>query len=299
MDAIKDGWFSELSTLWPGVCLSLEVEKILHSEKSEFQDIKVLQTKSHGKALILDGIIQCTENDEFSYQEMISFLPLCSHPNPKQVLIVGGGDGGVAREVVKHPAVEHVTQVEIDARVMQVSKQYLPNMGVGLSHPKVSVFVGDGFKFMKEHKNQFDVIITDSSDPIGPAESLFQQSYFELMREALKPGGIVCSQAGTVWCGLETVVNTFNFCKNVFESCSYGYSAVPTYPTGQIGYVLGRKIERTNFKEPVRIFSEMELEKMGLRYYSPEIHRAAFVLPRFAQKALYGTEQKVNGMNHD
>ncbi|XP_022185494.1 spermidine synthase [Nilaparvata lugens] len=299
MDAIKNDWFSELSTLWPGVCLSLEVEKVLHSEKSEFQDIKVLQTKNHGKALILDGIIQCTEYDEFSYQEMISFIPLCSHPSPKQVLIVGGGDGGVAREVVKHPLVEQVTQVEIDARVMEVSKQYLPTMGAALSHPKVNVFVGDGFKFMKEHTNQFDVIITDSSDPIGPAESLFQQSYFELMQSALRPGGVVCSQAGTVWCGLDTVVRTFNFCRSVFAASSYAYSAVPTYPTGQIGYVLGAKSATTNFKEPVRIFSETELEKMELRYYSPEIHRAAFVLPRFAEKALYGAEPRVNGSKHD
>lgn len=287
MNGLKDGWFSELSTLWPGVCLSLQVDKVLHSEKSEFQEIMVLQTKSHGKALILDGIIQCTESDEFSYQEMISFVPLCSHPAPKKVLIVGGGDGGVAREVAKHPTVESIHQVEIDEKVMKVSKTYLPFMGKGLTHPKLTVHVADGFKFMAQHRQEFDIIITDSSDPVGPAVSLFQQSYFELMKQALRPGGIVCSQAGTVWSNLSSVAETFNHCKSVFPTSSFAYSAVPTYPTGQIGFVLGSLNVETNFKEPLRIFTEEELNLMSLRYYSPEIHRAAFVLPRFADKALY------------
>nr|CAD7196564.1 unnamed protein product [Timema douglasi] len=123
--------------------------------------------KNHGRALVLDGIIQCTEFDEFAYQEMIAFLPLCSHPNPKKVLIVGGGDGGVAREVAKHPAVETIFQVEIDSRVIEVSKKFLPFMSVGYSSPKLSLFVEDGFKFMMQHKEEFDVIITDSSDPVG------------------------------------------------------------------------------------------------------------------------------------
>ncbi|KAJ9587324.1 hypothetical protein L9F63_019151 [Diploptera punctata] len=286
MNALKEGWFSELNELWPGISLSLEVDKILHSEKSEFQDILVLQTKSHGRALILDGIIQCTESDEFAYQEMISFLPLCSHPSPKKVLIVGGGDGGVAREVAKHPDVENIVQVEIDSQVLDVSKKYLPFMGKGLTNAKLNLHVGDGFRFMKQHQNEFDVIITDSSDPVGPAVSLFQVSYFELMRNALKPGGIICSQAGTIWANMDIVIDTYKHCQNTFKKAAYGCAAVPTYPTGQIGFVLGSLSQETNFKEPLRILSENELDAFNLRYYSPEVHRAAFVLPRFAQKAL-------------
>lgn len=125
---------------------------------------------------------------------MISLIPLCIHPNPENVLIVGGGDGGVAREVAKHPGVKMVHQVEIDGRVVELSKQYLPNMACGFDSPKVTLTVGDGFEFMKQHTGQFDVIITDSSDPVGPAESLFQESYFVLMKQALKPNGIICSQ---------------------------------------------------------------------------------------------------------
>ncbi|KAK3932872.1 Spermidine synthase [Frankliniella fusca] len=298
MDLLKQGWFSELNDLWPGMSLSLEVQEVLHKEKSQFQDIMVLQTKSHGKALILDGIIQCTESDEFAYQEMISFLPLCCHPSPKRVLIVGGGDGGVAREVAKHPDVEKIDQVEIDERVIEVSKKYLPSMAVGFSHPKLSLHVEDGFKFMQQHEQAFDVVITDSSDPVGPAVSLFQESYFSLMKRALKPGGIVCSQGGTTWANPEHVAQTLSHCKATFPAAAYGFASVPTYPTGQIGFVIGSLNEETNFKEPVRIFSEEELESMQMRYYNADIHRAAFILPRFAQKIL-SSETHISDRNNN
>lgn len=143
---------------------------IHNSKKKRFK----IFSETYGKMLVLDGIIQCTERDEFAYQEMISFLPLCCHANPKKVLIVGGGDGGVAREVVKHPLVEEVHQVEIDERVVDLSRKYLPFMACGFNSPKLTLTIGDGFEYMKQRKGEFDVIITDSSDPIGPAESLFQ-----------------------------------------------------------------------------------------------------------------------------
>lgn len=126
-----------------------------------------LRSETFGRVLTLDGVIQCTERDEFGYQELISQIPLCAHPNPERVLIVGGGDGGVAREVVKHPAVKQVHQVEIDGRVVELSKKYLPFMACGFESPKMNLTIGDGFDFMKNHQNEFDVIITDSSDPIG------------------------------------------------------------------------------------------------------------------------------------
>lgn len=189
--------------------------------------------------MILDNIIQCTEKDEFAYQEMISFLPLCCHPAPKKVLIVGGGDGGVGREVCKHPLVEEVYQVEIDDRVVDLSKKYLPFMACGFDHPKMHLEIGDGFEFMKRHQQQFDVIITDSSDPIGPAVSLFQEPYYQLMKNALRENGIVCSQGGTYWTDLNHVKETLNHCKRQFPVAKYAYSTIPSYPCGQIGYVIG------------------------------------------------------------
>ncbi|EFX79208.1 spermidine synthase-like [Daphnia pulex] len=286
MDSLKNGWFSELSPLWPGQCISLEVEEVLHQEKSEFQDILVLKSKTYGKVLVLDGVIQCTELDEFSYQEMISFLPITCHPNPQKVLIVGGGDGGVARELVKHPLVQSVVQCEIDERVVEVSKKFLPFMAKGFEDSKVTLHIGDGFEFIKNHPAEFDVIITDSSDPIGPAASLFQESYFQLLCQALKPGGIVCSQGENAWFHSHLIAPLLKSCTELFPVVDYAYTCIPTYPGGQIGFILCSTNPETQFRTPIHQLSEAECEKMQLRYYSSEMHSAAFVVPRFARKAL-------------
>lgn len=272
--------------MWPGGTFSFEVKEVLHTEKSKYQNIQVFDTTSLGKVLVLDGIIQCTQKDEFSYQEMISFLPLCCHKNPENVLIVGGGDGGVAREVAKHPQVKHIVLVEIDDRVIELSKRYLPFMAVGFDSPKLTLHVGDGFEFMKNHRQEFDVIITDSSDPVGPAVNLFQENYFSLMKSALKPDGIVCSQAGTIWNDIELVTNTLNFCKNQFPAAAYCYTSVPTYPSGQIGFVIGSLTKDIKFNEPQLTFTRDEEEAMNLRYYNSEVHRAAFALPTFVKYKL-------------
>jgi len=286
MAEVKSGWFRELSDLWPGQCLSLEVEKVLHHEKSKFQDIMVFESKTYGRTLILDGVIQCTEKDEFSYQEMISLLPLNSHPNPEKVLIVGGGDGGVVREVVKHPAVREVTMCEIDRAVVEVSRDLLPFMSCALDSPKLTLQFDDGLEFMKQHREEFDVIITDSSDPIGPAKCLFEEAYFELMSSALRPGGIICSQGENMWFHQDIIRQVMEGCRKHYGSTAYAYTTIPTYPGGQIGFVLAGKDKGVNFAEPARVLTEAEMTAMELRYYSPEVHRAAFVLPRFAQRAL-------------
>ncbi|XP_043210160.1 spermidine synthase-like isoform X2 [Amphibalanus amphitrite] len=286
MDDIKTGWFSELSTLWPGQCLSLEVEEVLFHEKSKFQDIMVIQSKAFGRTLILDGVIQCTEKDEFSYQEMITFLPLNSHPQPRKVLIVGGGDGGVAREAVRHPAVEQVVMCEIDQMVVDVSKRLLPFMAAGFQSPKLELHFGDGLEFMKQHRDEFDVIITDSSDPVGPACTLFEENYFELMSSALRAGGIICSQGENMWFHQDIIRKVMDGCRKYYGSVSYGFTTIPTYPGGQIGFVLAAKDQGVDFSRPRRELTEPELDAMGLRYYSSEVHRAAFVLPRFVRQAL-------------
>ncbi|CAH4037652.1 unnamed protein product [Pieris brassicae] len=272
--------------MWPGGTFSFEVKEVLHKEKSKYQDILVLDTTSLGRVLVLDGIIQCTQKDEFSYQEMISFLPLCCHKNPEKVLIVGGGDGGVAREVAKHPLVKEIVQVEIDDKVIEVSKKYLPFMAVGFESKKLKLHVGDGFEFMKNHSQEFDVIITDSSDPVGPAVSLFQENYFALMKSALKPNGIVCSQAGTYWYSMDLVSSTLKICKNQFPKAAYATTSVPTYPSGQIGFVIGSLDSDVQFDKPTLTFSRQDELSMNLRYYSTDVHKAAFALPTFVKNEL-------------
>ncbi|CAL5871197.1 uncharacterized protein PFLUO_LOCUS5444 [Penicillium psychrofluorescens] len=283
---IKDGWFSEKSDMWPGQAMSLKVNQILHHEKSKYQDVLVFESSDYGTVLVLDNVIQCTERDEFSYQEMITHLAMNSHPNPKKVLVIGGGDGGVLREVVKHESVEEAILCDIDEAVPRVSKKYLPGMSIGLQHPNATVHIGDGFEFLKQHKNKFDVIITDSSDPEGPAETLFQKPYFELLNDALRDGGVITTQGSeNQWLHLSLITDLKKSCNEVFPVAEYAYTTIPTYPSGQIGFMVCCKDASRNVREPVRSWSREEEERL-CRYYNQDIHRASFVLPNFARKAL-------------
>lgn len=159
-------------------------------------------------------------------------------------------------------------------------------MAVGFKSKKLKLHVGDGFEFMKNHSQEFDVIITDSCDPVGPAINLFQENYFALMKSALRPGGIVCSQAGTIWNDLELVSSTLQYCKNQFPTAAYAVATVPTYPSGQIGFVVGSLEKNVNLDEPLLKFSREEEKQMQLRYYNSDIHKAAFVLPTFVKYRL-------------
>ncbi|OWF44828.1 spermidine synthase-like [Mizuhopecten yessoensis] len=286
MDKIQNGWFSEMSELWPGQAMSLQVESVLFDEKSKYQDVLVFKSKTYGNVLVLDGVIQCTERDEFSYQEMLAHLPLNSHPNPRKVLIIGGGDGGVLREVVKHPEVVSVEMCEIDEKVIEVSKKFLPKMACGFDSPKLKLHIGDGFEYMKKHQGEFDVIITDSSDPIGPASSLFEKSYYELMKKALNQTGILCCQGECLWLHLDLIKCMQDFCQSLYPVVDYAYTTIPTYPSGQIGFIICSLNPDTSFSEPLRKFTEEEQIRLKLRYYNAEVHRGAFTLPEFARKVL-------------
>ncbi|KAL1994087.1 hypothetical protein VTN49DRAFT_2756 [Thermomyces lanuginosus] len=283
---IKDGWFVEANDMWPGQAMTLKVKEVLHHEKSQYQDVLIFESTDHGTVLVLDNVIQCTERDEFSYQEMITHLAMMSHPNPKKVLVIGGGDGGVLREVVKHESVEEAILCDIDEAVIRLSKKYLPGMSIGFQHPNVKVHIGDGFKFLEQFENEFDVIITDSSDPEGPAESLFQKPYFELLNKALRDGGVITTQGSeNQWLHLPLIANLRKVCREVFPVAEYAYASVPTYPSGQIGFMVCCKDPNRDVREPLRRWSKEEEEKL-CRYYNAEMHRASFVLPNFARKAL-------------
>jgi len=285
--SIKDGWFREIGDFWPGQAMTIKVKQVLHHEQSKYQDVLIFESTNHGTVLVLDNAIQCTEHDEFSYQEMITHLAMNSHPNPKKVLVVGGGDGGVVREVVKHSSVESTILCDIDEAVIRLSKKYLPAMSVGFHHPTVEVYIGDGFEFLRDRKDEFDVIITDSSDPLGPAETLFQKPYFELLHGALREGGVIATQAENQWLHLPLIASLRNMCLEIFPHVEYAYTTIPTYPSGQIGFLLCCKDKdpARNLKEPLRWWTEEEEEKL-CRYYNKAIHKAAFVLPTFAAKAL-------------
>ncbi|PBK64697.1 saccharopine dehydrogenase [Armillaria solidipes] len=277
--SIQDGWFREISSQWPGQAMTLKVNKILHVEKSLYQDVLVFESETFGNVLVLDGVIQCTERDEFSYQEMIAHLPLNSHPNPEKVLVIGGGDGGVVREVLKHASVKEVVLCDIDEAVIRVSKQYLPHMSSLLSSPKVTVYIGDGFKFLAEHEGTYDVIITDSSDPVGPAESLFQKPYFQLLHDALAPGGNISTQGECLWLHLPLISELRSMTLGIFPVSEYAYTTIPTYPSGQIGFIVCSKEVGRDLSKPLRKLSDT-------RYYNDAIHASAFILPEFGRVLL-------------
>jgi spermidine synthase len=284
---IIDGWFHERSDFWPGQAMSIKVTKVLEHFQSDFQDILVFESENHGTVLVLDGVIQVTTRDEFSYQEMIAHTPLFTHPNPKKVLVIGGGDGGVLREVARHSGVEEIVECEIDDGVIQVSKKYLPSLAKGYDDPRVTVKVMDGAKFLAENQDTFDVIITDSSDPVGPNSVLFETPFYSSMYKSLREGGIVCTQGECMWLHLDLIKPLIDSVSKIFSSVEYSYATVPSYPSGQLGFILATK-GRNTCKVPERK-PDKEMQKQ-LRYYTPEIHQASFVLPAFCHRAIYGED---------
>eukprot|EP01116_Phalansterium_solitarium_P018037 TRINITY_DN4619_c0_g2_i2.p1 TRINITY_DN4619_c0_g2~~TRINITY_DN4619_c0_g2_i2.p1 ORF type:complete len:286 (+),score=87.13 TRINITY_DN4619_c0_g2_i2:108-965(+) len=279
MNQIQNGWFSEIGSLWPGQAMSLQVEEVLFQGKSDFQDVLAFKSTSYGNVLVLDGVIQATERDEFSYQEMLAHVALCAHPSPKSVLVIGGGDGGVLREIAKHDCVEKITICEIDKMVIDTAKQYLPGMARGFDDPRVTVFIGDGCAYMQARKGEFDVIIVDSSDPVGPAQTLFEKPFYQYMHDALSANGIACTQAENMWLHLDLIKNLVVFSKQLFAHAEYAYTMIPTYPGGQIGFLLCSKGD--SCKTPRR-----SLPSDKVNYYNAAIHAASFVLPEFARRVL-------------
>lgn len=284
MDLVIDGWFHERGVLWPGQAMSLKVEKVLDHHRSLYQDVLVFKSANHGNVLVLDGVIQVTERDEFAYQEMIAHIPLCAHPDPKRVLVIGGGDGGVLREIARHPSVEQIVICEIDKDVIDVSKKYLPTLAKGYDDPRVTVHIMDGAKFMAANQDSFDVIITDSSDPVGPASVLFETPFYKAMHGSLHQGGIVCTQGECIWLHLDLIRPLINSISTFYTSIGYAYTTIPTYPSGQIGFILAAK-GRGGCEKPARQLDEATLKT--LKYYTPEVHEAAFVLPAFAKRAIF------------
>jgi spermidine synthase len=266
-------WYTEYQT--PGLGITCKIKKTLHTEKTEFQDLAVIETEQFGRMLVLDGAVMTTIEDEFVYHEMITHIPLFTHKNPKKVLVVGGGDGGTIREIIKHPSVEKAVLAEIDGRVIEASKQYLPEISCGLSDKRVEVNVVDGIKYVQDHKNEFDLIIVDSTDPVGPAVGLFAVDFYKSIYEALKEDGIFVAQTESPFFYKDLIKNINRDLKSIFPITRLYTAAIPTYPSGLWCFTMGSKkydpLETDVSKVPV----------IDTKYYCPEIHKAAFALPRF------------------
>jgi spermidine synthase len=278
-----DLWYTEKHTEGRGI--TIKTTGTLYQEKTPYQDLSILKTDDFGNLMLLDGLVMLTEKDEFVYHEMITHISLYSHKNPKKVLIIGGGDGGTLREAVRHETVERAVLVEIDEAVIESSKKYFPEVAKGLYSEKAEVRVEDGIKYIKETKEKFDLIIIDSTDPIGPAVGLFQEEFYQLCFNALNDDGILAAQSESPFIPhMQEVIKDMNKnLKNVFPNVYTYIAFIPTYPSGLWAFSMASK--KYN---PLKDFQEEQFNKdnLELKYYNKDIHFAAFALPNFVKEIL-------------
>jgi spermidine synthase len=254
------------------------VKDVLYEGRSEFQRIEIIRNRDYGRVLLLDGLLQTTERDEFYYHEMLVHPALACHPRPSKVLIIGGGDGGALREVLRHPVVK-VWLVEIDGRVIEACRRHFPWLKAALKDPRAELAVADGNVFIEEVREKFDVILVDSSDPVGPSTVLHEEAFYRKLKSRLNPGGVIAAQAGSLMLHQDSHAMKSVFLKKLFRHSGLYLGPVPTYPVGMWCYNF-----LSDGVDPLAP-RRMRIPK-GLKYYNAEVHRAAFALPNFLKDRL-------------
>lgn len=274
-------------TLYEGYGQRFRVEKMLHEVRTEHQHLVIFQNPRMGRVMALDGVIQTTEADEFIYHEMLTHVPILAHGLAKRVLIIGGGDGGMLREVAKHATVEHITMVEIDGTVVEMCKEFLPNHSRGaFDDPRLNLVIDDGMRFVANTQEKFDVIISDSTDPIGPGEVLFSENFYQACHRCLNEGGILVTQNGTPFMQMSEVQTTAGRMNGLFADWHFYQAAVPTYIGGAMTFAWGST--NTQYRKLSLDTLRQRFAGSGIvtRYYNPEIHIGAFALPQYVLQAL-------------
>ena len=281
--ACMDLWVEERHRDYYGT--RFRCKKVLFSDKSDYQYIDVVETKGHGRMLLNDGIVMLSEKDEFIYHEMMAHVPLFSHPRPTKVLIIGGGDGGVAREVLRHESVSQCVLVEIDKMVVDVSKKYFPKISGSFENPKLQLKIQDGLQFVKEYiketDEKFDVVLVDSTDPFGPAKDLFSALFYKDLHYLLSDTGLLVVQAESPFFEIATQKFILQSLKSVFPlTALYNYSNT-VYPGGLWSFAFASKKYH-----PLKDFQKEKVTKYdwNLSYYNADIHRAAFAQPEFMKQ---------------
>lgn len=275
-------------TLYDGYGQRFRIDQMLHEVRTEHQHLVIFQNARMGRVMALDGVIQTTEADEFIYHEMLTHVPILAHGLAKRVLIIGGGDGGMLREVAKHRSVEHITMVEIDSTVVNMCKQFLPNHSKGaFEDPRLNLVIDDGMRFVATTEEKFDVIISDSTDPIGPGEVLFSENFYEACRRCLNDGGILVTQNGTPFMQLGEVQTTASRMHGLFADWHFYMAAVPTYIGGSMTFAWG-STNADYRKLPLETLRQRFVGSgIVTRYYNPEIHQGAFALPQYVLQAVH------------
>ena len=280
-------WFEE--TLHDDLRQSLKIERILYDSKTEHQRIVLFENALLGRVLTLDGVVQTTEADEFVYHEMLTHLPILAHGKVRRVLIVGGGDGGMLEEALKHESIERATLVEIDPQVIAFSREHLGKIcGGAFDDPRTEVVISDGVDYVARCEARYDLIVTDSTDPIGPGEVLFTERYYDACKRCLAPGGILVTQNGVPFLQAEELSGTLRILRRLFADASCYLATVPTYAGGPMAF--GWASDQTALREvPLDVLQErFAAAGIATRYYTPEVHRGAFALPGYVAELVTG-----------
>lgn len=282
--AQKEIWYETLHT---GFGQYFSVEKVLYREKTDHQDLVIFENPVLGRVMALDGVVQTTERDEFIYHEMLTHVPLLAHGAAKKVLIIGGGDGGMLREVSRHPGVEQITMVEIDAGVVEFCRQYLPNHSAGAyDDPRFKLVIDDGVNFVNQTDETFDVIISDCTDPIGPGESLFTSAFYEGCARCLNEGGIFVAQNGVCFLQQDEAVNSHAKLSRYFTDVSFYQAAIPTYYGGIMTFAWASQNPALRQLGLPALQQRFNQSGLHCRYYNPAIHVGSFALPQYLLNAL-------------
>jgi spermidine synthase len=260
----------------PGSGIFFRARRRLLFEKTPYQKMEIYETASHGRVLLLDGLVQTTEWDEFFYHEMLVHPAMTTHPRAREILIIGGGDGGTLREVLRYP-VRSAVLVEIDARVIEACRKHFPGLSSSFSDKRAEIVVGDGNRYVRETDRRFDVILVDSSDPVGPSAVLHQKAFYAALKSRLRPGGIIAAQAGAPLFHRKHLLQKRVFLEDLFSFALYYLGPVPTYPGGLWCYAF--------LSDRVDPLKRRRRNTPGkLKYFNADIHRAAFALPEFLKK---------------
>jgi len=274
-------WYKELHDDQSG--LTVRVDRIVESTRSEFQRIDVLDTKDFGKMLVLYGSLMVCDNDNNAYNEMLAHVPLFAHAAPRKVLIIGGGDCGTLTEVVRHPEVEKVVMCEIDAKVVEVTQRHFAYLTTGVEDPRAELVFEDGKKYIEEGTEKFDVILLDLSDPVGPAADLFQKEFHRRVFDRLNDDGILVAQTESPFYNQSTVRALYENFRDIFPIVRMYTCFMPIYPSGYWSFGFCSKKY-----DSLCDFDQQRYDRLHLktRYYNDETHRASFALPEFVKDLL-------------
>ncbi len=270
-------WFEKINN---NVGQFFKINKIILKKKTKYQNIFIFENKKIGKILAIDNIVQTTSYDEFIYHEMICLIPILSHENPKNILIIGGGDGGCLKEIIKIKCIKKITLVELDKKIIKYSKKYLKEIHQdSFYNKKVKIIIDDGFKFIQKNKKKFDIIIIDSTDAIGPGKILFSEEFYNNCKISLKKNGIIVGQNGTYIYQKKNIVNNIKIFKKLFKFSGLYQAPIPTYYGGNMFFIWGSN--NTNLKKINLNYLNKQLPFSKFKYYNSSIHINSFYLPQF------------------